>query len=186
MKSYFLKPILCAALLAAGVAHAQSTNTGKVYMKGKIIASTCEVVVNGQPGAKDATVSMGTYGVADFTKAGDLVGGSGMEGQVKFELTNCPEGKSQAQLRVQADTVTGDKNTIKLDAGSNNAGNVGIQLFDKKEMAKPLSLSLVHNYPIDKGTNKATIELVGKYVSLADTVTPGDANGNFNYTISYN
>lgn len=186
MKSYFLKPVICVALLAAGVAHAQSTNTGKVYMKGKIIASTCEVLVNGQPGAKDATVSMGTYGVADFTKTGDLVGGTGMDGQVKFELSNCPEGKSQAKLRIQATTVSGNSKTIQLDSGSNTAGNVGIQLFKKDDMSRPMDLGLVYNHSIDSSTNKATIELVGKYVSLADTVTPGDANGNFNYTISYN
>jgi major type 1 subunit fimbrin (pilin) len=172
--------------LAAGVAQAQTTNTGKVYMKGKIIASTCEVLVNGQPGSKDATVNMGTYGAGDFTKTGDVVGGTGMDGQVKFELTNCPEGKDTAKLRMQATLVSGDSKTIKLDSGTNSAGNVGIQIFKKDEMGRPMDLEVSHSYPINKSTNKATIELVGKYVSLADTVTPGDANGNFNYTISYN
>lgn len=186
MKSNFKKTIFVVALLASAAASAQVTNQGKIHMKGKIIASTCEVVVNNQPGAKDATVNMGTYGAGDFVKTGDVVGGSGMDGQVKFALSNCPEGKTKANLKMDATTVSGKNNTIQLEQGSNNAGNVGIYVYKKENMDTPLVMGTSYDYPINSSTKTATIELVGKYVSLADQVTPGDANGNFNYTISYN
>jgi type 1 fimbria pilin len=186
MKSKFHKSIFCVALLAAGGASAQVTNQGKIHMKGKIIASTCEVIVNNQPGAQDATVNMGTYGAGDFVRTGDVVGGSGMDGQVEFALSNCPEGKTKARLKMDATTVNNKSDTIQLDQGPNNAGNVGIYVYKKDNMDSPLEMGRNYDYPISSSTKTATIELVGKYVSLADKVTPGDANGNFNYTISYN
>ena len=186
MISNFKKTIFCLAVLAAGAASAQTTNQGKITMHGRIIASTCEVNIIQQPGAKDATVSMGVYGAGDFKQTGDVVGGTGVNGHVDFQLSNCPEGKTKAIFKMDADTVDGRNDTIKLDPNGNNAGNVGIYVYNRNKDDSPLQMGNTYEHDIDHDSKTASIELVGKYVSLADQVTPGEANGHFNYTISYN
>ncbi|WP_027014286.1 fimbrial protein [Comamonas composti] len=185
MKSHLSKAIYFSMLIAMGSASAQTTNTGNIYMTGRIFSSTCQVEINGSS-SPNATIEMGTYPTSAFPSSGTIVGGGGKDGKIMFDLSRCPMDKDWVHLKLDAAMKSGSTDIVRLDndTSSSTAKNIGIYIYDSNDMSQPLNLIVTHKYPID-ASNRVDIDLVAKYVSTDDAVEPGEANSTVNYIISY-
>ncbi|MEQ5209292.1 fimbrial protein, partial [Proteus sp. fly-1067] len=70
---------------------------------------------------------------------------------------------------------------------SETAKNVGIRIYNTKDMSKALVIngSKTESIDVEGADTTWNAEFVAKYISTADTVSPGQADATLNYTITY-
>ncbi|TCM65168.1 major type 1 subunit fimbrin (pilin) [Acinetobacter calcoaceticus] len=172
--------------MATNAFAASVSQQGVIKLNGYIYPSTCELDINGQ-GPKNATIQMGRFPTSMFNNVGDEVGGTGGNGLVKISLKNCPD-TGELEVKFSGSTNQSDIRVLTLDntVANDTAQGVGIHLYNAKDQSKPLALdgSEVLKRTVD---NSQTFEesFLTKYVSTDKNVTPGEANGTINFSITY-
>lgn len=174
------KLLLSLAVLTAVNAGAAFANDGMVNFTGEIIDSSCQV----DTGSKDMTVNLGKVNKTSFTQAGDE------ESATKFtiKLTGCPttpEGYSQAAIKFEGESITGDDTVLALTNGANVATGVGVEIKDWTDSALSMKTTPTDYMPI--GTSgTVSLDYTAYYRATADTVTAGIANAATSFTVVYN
>ncbi|HEY3984107.1 fimbrial protein [Cedecea sp.] len=178
------KIVAVGVLLAAAISpssHAEDgKGAGQIQFEGEIVASTCDVNINGQGG--NPTIQMGKISSSAFQKAGDVAGIH----RIQMELTNCDTAVlKSAASRFGGAYDTSNNKLLALTAGG--ATGLGIEFLNEDGSTLPLGDNPNKFVDItgDGTTGKATLLYSARYQSTADTVKTGVANAVADYTIIY-
>lgn len=176
----FIKTLVAASLLMAGMANAATTtvNGGTVHFKGEVVNAACAV----DAGSVDQTVQLGQVKTATLSEAGKTSPAVGFN----IQLNDCDTTvATKAAIAFSGVTVGADNPTALAleNSAAGGATNVGIQVLDSAGKALAFdgaSFSTAANL-ID-GTN--ILPFQARYVATG-VATPGIANGNANFKVQY-
>ncbi|WP_139851515.1 fimbrial protein [Acinetobacter pullicarnis] len=173
--------------LGASTFAAPSQN-GIVKLQGTIYSSTCTVTVNDQLlGNGTPIVNMGRYSTSSFGNTGSIVGGKNGNGELKVVASDCPD-SGTVKMKFSGTAVSTDGNVLAIDSdGGKEAQNLGIIIYQGKDLNNPLAINKEYIYNLTGGDNKEYVQdFRAAYVSTADTVTAGSANSTMNVNMEYN
>lgn len=160
--------------------------SGVVKLQGEIYSATCTIMLNEQLLTNGSPiVNMGRHSTGQFEKVGSIVtGGSGI-GEMKIVAEDCPDnGNIDVTFSGIANKI--DKALLAIDIGEATAENVGIALYQGKLVSPKMRLELNQAYPYVVTSRKSyTMDFLAAYISTADTVIAGIANGTLNVDITY-
>lgn len=168
--------IIFASMLSAASVFAAD---GTVNFTGEILTSACKVDTN----SLNQTVELGKVSSSAFTKSGSTAAATKFD----INLTDCPTGADSptiASVKFDGTNDSINPNILALNSGS-GAKNVGIAIYEKDGATLiPMSNQSQDN-TIDTTSSSLTMSFIAKYMSTADTVTAGTANGATNFTVIY-
>lgn len=175
-----MKHLVIAATLATTVFGAASVMAadGQVNFKGEIIDAACEVVNNM---SNPLDVTLGKVAKTAFTGAGSTAAAT----KFTLQLINCPDSVSNAKVKFDGTSVSGDNSVLALTTETGVATGVGIQLTDASQAVLPLYTESA-SYPLLPGTAVNNLDFVARYIATSATVTAGPANSVANFTVNYN
>lgn len=151
---------------------------GTVRFLGTVVNGACAV----DSGDVDKVVQMGQVRVADFN--GTAGTPAKLRQDLDIKLLDCDT--SVAQTAAVTFKGTGSPNgysgILSAGFGAGAATGVGVQLFDTDGDPLPLNTLSTATQLID-GTN--TLHFRAGYISVSDTVTPGNADATATFDITY-
>lgn len=167
----FKSALVCSSLLLGWQAHAGNGN-GTVHFTGEIIDSTCEVTAPTQT----QTVDLGKVNKSAFSGAGSTASVQAFQ----IDLENCPDTYKKATARFDG-TEDGD-GYLKLNAGG--ATGVAVAIYNRADntLLKLYNQSVSADIDAD---GKATLPFMARYIATSATVTPGVANADSEFSITY-
>ncbi|WP_109394610.1 fimbrial protein [Proteus terrae] len=166
---------------------AAETQTGTLTFKGLIYSSSCSIDIN-DTNSPNANILMGRYPTSAFDGKDSEVGGENGNGKIEITLENCPPvGKVTLKLNGKADSSSDQTLALDNPTSSDTAKNIGIRIYNIKDMSKPLVIngSKTESIDVEGADTSWNVEFVAKYISIASTVSPGQADATLNYTITY-
>lgn len=153
----------------------------RAHLHGTVTTAQCTLKANA---VSPAPVDLGTHDVKDFGKPDDFTKA------VPFRITlnDCESdasGGTQAYIRLDgangSKPIDVDKGVFSLSSGSGATG-IGIQVLHAD--GSPFRLEEeVAVMPLSPGD--LTLNFQARYYQTAPTVTPGEANGALNFTVTY-
>lgn len=168
-----------ALLMATLFATSALAADGTVNFTGEILTSACKVDTN----SLSQTVELGKVSSSAFTASGSTAAATKFD----IKLTDCPTGADSptiASVKFDGTNNSANPNILALSTGS-TATNVGIALYEKDGATLIPMSNQSQNNTIDSTSNSLTMSFIAKYMSTADTVTAGTANGATNFTVIY-
>lgn len=176
------KNLLAVAVLASSVfaVTAVAAADGQINFTGLITDDAC--VVTNSP-SNPLNVPLGTVASTSFKDAtgNPAAGITSSATGFKILLTGCPVAATQASVKFDGVSVSGDNSVLALTAGG--ATGVGIQLSDDANAVVPL-YTASKAYPLVVGAN--TLNFQARYISTSSTVVAGIANSTASFTLNYN
>lgn len=177
----YIKTLIAASLLTAGMAHAADTTTangGTVHFKGEVVNAACAV----DAGSVDQTVQLGQVKAATLREAGQTSPAVGFN----IQLNDCDTTVATKAAIAFSGVTVGAENPTALALENSAAGgatNVGIQVLDSvgKALAFDGADYSAAATLID-GTN--ILPFQARYVATG-AATPGIANANANFKVQY-
>lgn len=168
----FTKYLLVSAILAAAGSTTANAADATVNFTGSILSSSCSV----STGSNTVSVPLGNYGPSQFPVAGT----TSRAVPFTIPLSTCPTSGGPTTAFV---TFVGTAASSNLALASGGASGIAIQI--KKQDGTPI----VVNTP-DAGitlSSNATqnLNFTANYISTADSVGAGAANGTAQVNISY-
>lgn len=179
--------LFVSAITASTGALAAETQTGTLTFKGLIYSSSCSIDIN-DTNSPNANILMGRYPTSAFDGKDSEVGGENGNGKIEITLENCPPvGKVTLKLNGKADSSSDQTLALDNPTSSDTAKNIGIRIYNIKDMGKPLFIngSKTESIDVEGADTSWSAEFVAKYISTASTVSPGQADATLNYTITY-
>lgn len=186
-KKLFPITLLISTMMASASVLAVETQTGTLSFKGLIYSSSCIIDIN-DTNSPNANVLMGRYPTSAFDGKDSEVGGENGNGKIEITLEQCPPvGKVTLKLDGKADSSSDQILALDNPTSSETAKNVGIRIYNTKDMSKALVIngSKTESIDVEGADTTWNAEFVAKYISTADTVGPGQADATLNYTITY-
>ncbi|RNT23429.1 type 1 fimbrial protein [Proteus mirabilis] len=186
-KKLFPITLLISTMMASASVLAVETQTGTLSFKGLIYSSSCIIDIN-DTNSPNANVLMGRYPTSAFDGKDSEVGGENGNGKIEITLEQCPPvGKVTLKLDGKADSSSDQILALDNPTSSETAKNVGIRIYNTKDMSKALVIngSKTESIDVEGADTTWNAEFVTKYISTADTVSPGQADATLNYTITY-
>ncbi|HHP7837643.1 TPA: fimbrial protein [Serratia marcescens] len=173
MRKYL--PILCLLPLVAGYAHAaDSTITITGYLKD----NACSVSVDSQ----DFTVDL----LSNVAKQFDWVGGVTPSIPFKIVFDKC--GSSATAVRVGYVGTSDSDNTtlLKIDAGTNAASGIGVQILDRDKTPIPLNAAQdsLKWMTLTAGQSN-TLGFYARLMATRAPVTAGTVTATANFTLEF-
>lgn len=131
----------------------------------------------------NVNVSMGEYSVGTLSPAGSQT----QPVPFKLKLLNCTSAVKKISYKFLSNAETIDKNGGVISLNKNStAKNVGLQIMNSNN----LPISLDKYYPVldfKPGSTNSDISLSAAYVHLSnEPITPGSANAEVTFVITYN
>lgn len=186
-KKLFPITLLISTMMASASVLAVETQTGTLSFKGLIYSSSCIIDIN-DTNSPNTNVLMGRYPTSAFDGKDSEVGGENGNGKIEITLEQCPPvGKVTLKLDGKADSSSDQILALDNPTSSETAKNVGIRIYNTKDMSKALVIngSKTESIDVEGADTTWNAEFVAKYISTADTVSPGQADATLNYTITY-
>ena len=186
-KKLFPITLLISTMMASASVLAVETQTGTLSFIGLIYSSSCIIDIN-DTNSPNANVLMGRYPTSAFDGKDSEVGGENGNGKIEITLEQCPPvGKVTLKLDGKADSSSDQILALDNPTSSETAKNVGIRIYNTKDMSKALVIngSKTESIDVEGADTTWNAEFVAKYISTADTVSPGQADATLNYTITY-
>lgn len=190
----FKKTVVCVTLALAGFASVAmaaeeptvitDTSNGSVDFTGSIVNTPCAITSANQ----NLSVDLGQVKASSFTKKGDVYNDPKL---INIVLSNCTVDATtpyKATVTFSGSGADTGKTALAVSSGSDTSGKavatgVGIQILDGTN--KVLNLDTASSsFNITK--TEMNLPFSAQYVSVADTVSPGLANGHADFTVSYN
>ncbi|KFC82527.1 Type-1A pilin [Ewingella americana] len=163
-----------ALLVASIVSTSAFAIDGTINFKGNVISNPCTV----SAASKSLDVQLGKISATSFPTSGSLSAAQ----KFTLVLSGCPTTVTSAKVRFDGNQVSGDNSILAVTSGTGKAGGIGIKIYDRND--NPVSLYQDSAaYPLTTAANN--LEFKARYVSLANTVTPGAADGAAQFTIIY-
>lgn len=150
--------------------------TGVVNFTGEIVNSTCTIDLGEN---REKTVVIGRYPSSAFPSAGSVSPATAFT----LTLTGCEPG--EYKLRFEGVATDSDPQLLKVEGG---AEGVGVEILNASNEAVPINMNTDSEHlllKVDDQGGAAIFNLKARYKSLAQTVTPGEANASANFTIEY-
>lgn len=176
----FIKTLIAASLLTAGVAHAVTTtvNGGTVHFKGEVVNAACAV----DAGSVDQTVRLGQVKTATLSEAGKSSTPVGFN----IQLNDCNTSVSTKAAISFSGVTAGANNPTALALESSAAGgaiNVGVQILDNTGTALAFDgASFSTAATLIDGTN--ILPFQARYIATG-VATAGIANANADFKVQY-
>ncbi|MFU2316443.1 fimbrial protein [Rahnella sp. PCH160] len=184
----FKKSLVClgfATLAFSSVSMAADfgVSTGTVDFNGTIVNTPCSITAANQ----NLKVDLGNVPAADFAKKGDI---GGSPKQFTIVLSNCTVLAAPYKATVSFGGLGADvgKTSLATSAGQDTSGQpvatgVGIRIVEGNSTT-PVVLDKFGT-AVDITQPEMHLEYAAQYVSIADAVTPGLANGHADFTVAY-
>ena len=154
----------------------------RYHLHGTVIAAQCALRADA---VSPAPVQLGSHEVKDFNKPGDFT--KAVPFQIR--LNDCESdasGGTQAYVRLDgangSTPIDVDKGVFSLSSGSGATG-IGIQVLQADGITPFRLEDDVAVAPLSPGD--LALDFQARYYQTAPTVTPGEANGALNFTITY-
>ncbi|KAA5837691.1 type 1 fimbrial protein [Pseudomonas chlororaphis] len=197
--SKLLKSIVSMAI-AGAVSTSALAADGTIDFKGEIIAASCAITggtgtsVGGGKGSQTISVDLGKVSTDSLT---GNAGGSTIVGGKSINLNLDCGGTANGlkTVRMQFDPNSGSgidsKNNSLLKITAGGAKGVGIGIFNGSNTLvniaanETISGDLVKVGEAGKETYTAKLDLRAGYVANGDVITPGSANGQLPFTLTY-
>lgn len=190
----FKKSLIClgfATLAFSSVSMADTTfasSAGTVDFNGNIVNTPCAITASNQ----NLKVDLGNVRTSEFAKG---KGSTGNQENRPFTiiLSNCTvlpgDEAYTAQVTFKGLGSDGTETSLATNAGSDTSGQpvatgVGIQILSG-DTSKAVVLG-TPNAEIPITQTEMHLNYAAKYVSIADAVTPGLANGHVDFVVAYN
>lgn len=188
----FKKSLLClglSAMLFSSVSMAadpSDVSTGTVDFNGSIVNTPCAITAANQ----NLSVFIGPVKSSVFTAKG-TTGPMNPKDDFVVVLSNCTVSATDVghvTVTFNGNGADTGKTSLAVNAGSDTSGaavatGVGIQILDSAGVIQNLGVPS-GEVAIDK--TEIRIPFNARYISVADTVTPGLANGHADFTVAYN
>ncbi|MFW1745482.1 fimbrial protein [Acinetobacter guillouiae] len=173
MRFIYSKILCTCSLLLTTNLHAAEASIN-LYLSGEVTEITCGVLI----GDKEKKVDLGTNATNNLKKVGDRT----MPVAIQFNLSNCP---ASGSVGVTFNGIKDVENNelLSLDKINNSASNIAIEISDKNKKRLPLgtkSGKLIG----DVNGNISTL-FYANYIVTKGSATPGIANANAEFTITY-
>lgn len=174
--------IIATTILGSSLAMAADpAQGGKVHFVGTIVNAACAISAD----SVDQTVKLGEYRTAHFKATGDK------SGIVPFNinLVDCDtEVSEKAIVKFNGVADLNDATVLAVSNTANGASGaatgVGIEIADAQgKVLTPNNIVTSSEYTLNNGNN--SLGFSARYKSTTDTVTPGEANADATFTISY-
>jgi major type 1 subunit fimbrin (pilin) len=185
----FNKSAVCLTLVMAGFASsamadsAYDTSNGTVDFTGSITNTPCAISASNQ----NLKVDLGAVKSSVFTKKGD----TSTAQPFSIVLSNCTVDRTtpfEATVSFNGAGADTAKTSLAVNAGSDTTGQaiatgVGIQILDNTQTGLPLNTDTT---AIKITETEMILPYSARYISIADSVTAGLANGHTDFTVTYN
>lgn len=185
----FKKSLICLGLSAlvfssaSMAAETSDTSSGTVDFTGSIVNTPCAITSANQ----NLKVTLGQVKASVFTKKGD----SSTNQPFTIILSNCTVAADTpytATVSFGGSSYDGGTSLL-TGAGTDTSGaatatGVGIQILDSNNT--PLTLDTATTPGVKITKTEMNLPFSARYISIADTVSPGLANGHADFTVSYN
>nr|WP_318382914.1 fimbrial protein [uncultured Enterobacter sp.] len=186
MNKTVLSTLFAGAIAALTTAPAFSVDTGTVNFKGKIVADTCQIDVDGS-GASSNTVTFEDTYPGDYTGDGSI----GTSKDFTIALTGCDTLIPKLNLRFSGTTTdSGTDKRLKNDlTGAGMATNVGITLSNKNGGSGDVVFNTDPEAASDvdhAGTGATVMRYTANVIQVgADIPTTGQYSANASFEILY-
>jgi major type 1 subunit fimbrin (pilin) len=172
-KATVLSLLIMISLPAISLRTAYAGNeSGTINFTGKVLASTCTL------DSQSLQVPMGTVAAGAYDKAGAL----GHPVPFKIELSNCDPTLQGVKVEFDGAADKQQPHYLSVGQGSGAAQGIAIELLDDADQEVPIN-SVSKEYGLSAKSN--ALGFKARYVSTAESVTPGDANGNAQFFLQY-
>lgn len=158
-------------------------STGTVDFNGTIVNTPCSITATNQ----NLKVDLGNVPASKFAAKGDTGGNAK---PFTIILSNCTVLAAPYKATVTFGGLGADtgKTALATNAGQDTSGQpvatgVGIQIAESNNQ-NPIVLDKA-GASVDITQPEMHLEYQAQYVSVADTVTPGLANGHADFTVAY-
>ena len=173
--------ILTASILGSSFASAAIPDQGgTVHFKGTIVNAACAISTE----SLDQIVNLGQYRTANFTTVGSL------SNDVDFtiKLVDCDtDVSSTATVKFNGATDATDNTVLAVSSGTGTSGaatGVGIEISDAQgKILTPNNIVESNAYTLNNGDT--VLSFRARYKSTSVDVTPGEANADATFVISY-
>lgn len=180
-----MKKLVIVSALAAvfgSIGMAQAASTGTITFNGKLTATTCEVMVDGQ--TADALITLPTVGTNQLTAAGNTAGQTGFN----MALSNC-EGTLKTASAFFESGASVDLVSGRLKNMTGDATNVSLQLRDASDASQKVikagnSNQTTETTYVDIASGSANLPYSVEYYAEGAT-TAGTVASNVIYSIQY-
>lgn len=173
MRKYL--PILCLMPLVAGYAHAaDSTITITGYLKD----NACSVSVDSQ----DFTVDLLSNAAKQFSRVGTVTPA------IPFKIVFDKCGSSATAVRVGYVGTSDSDNTtlLKIDAGTNAASGIGVQIMDRDKTPMPLNAAQESlKWTTLTAGQSNTLRFYARLMATRSPVTAGTVTATANFTLEF-
>jgi major type 1 subunit fimbrin (pilin) len=160
------------SLLSLQPARADDSDSGSIHFEGRVLASTCTL------DSKSLQVPMGTVSADAYATAGT----TGRPVPFNIDLSNCNAALHGVSVELTGTADATKSDYLSIDSGPDSATGLAIELLDQNDKSVPIN-STADEYTINEGANSLAFK--AHYVSTADNVTPGDANGTAQFFLKY-
>lgn len=182
------KTAVCMTLALSGFASsavmaAGDVSSGTVDFTGSIVNTPCAITSANQT----LNVNLDQVKASVFTQKGEF----STSKPIDIILSNCTVNATtpfKAMVTFGGSGADAGKTSLAVNAGSDTSGQavatgVGIQILDGTNTALNLDTA---STSVDIIKSEMTLPFSARYVSVADDVTPGLANGHADFTVTYN
>ncbi|MBB1580663.1 type 1 fimbrial major subunit FimA [Serratia sp. OS31] len=176
----YIKSLIAASLLTAGITHAATTtvNGGSVHFKGEVVNAACAV----DAGSVDQTVQLGQVKTATLNGTGKTSTSVGFN----IQLNDCDTTVATKAAIAFSGVAVNTANLTALALEGSSAGsatNVGIQVLDSTGKALAFD-GVTYSTAATLSDGNNTLPFQARYVATG-TATPGTANANANFKVQY-
>jgi minor fimbrial subunit len=174
MKFIYPKVLCTFSLLLAPYLNAVEVAYTNLYLSGEVTEITCGVLI----GDKEKNVDLGTNATNNLKKVGDRT----MPVPMLFNLSNCPASGSVG-ITFKGIEDTENNELLSLELIKNSASNIAIEISDKNQ--KRLPLGTKSKKLIGDANGNISAVFYANYIVTKGFATPGVANANVEFTITY-
>ncbi len=174
----YRKKLYCLFLIACPISTAYSADV-LLSINGTISLNTCSVTT----GSKDKYVNLRTWGAKQFSSIGIKT----LSVPFTIDLKNCNgsvSGVSGVNVTFSGAPTLENTAAFSLN-GTSTARNIGILILDRnKNIIEPNIKSVIYDLKSDQ--SNFSLVFYGQYISTSTPVTPGSANSDITFSITYN
>ncbi|NCG55179.1 fimbrial protein [Serratia fonticola] len=169
------KIALISAIVVMSAAQTAMAADGVINFSGNITSTACTVNTS----SATQTVTLGTISSTAFNGSGSTAAPT----RFTIELTTCPVAVSQAKVRFDGTTSSGNPSIVGLNSGQ-TATNVGVAIYEK-DSATLIPVGTASAGVALSSTGVNTMAYIAKYMATDTTVGAGTANATATFTITY-
>ena len=152
---------------------------GTIDFTGSITANTC--TIDGSTTSTTKTVDLGSVPASALSTVGQTAGNKSFS----FVLTNCSSSATKVATRFESLVASPEGYLSLTGAGSTGvAENVQVGIYDAAGELQPVNGVIPTTSYVDLDNGDATLNYTAAYYATG-VATPGDANAQVSYTLSY-